>query len=861
MRCILTIVVLAVFFCIGGGDQAQCDQDTPSSVVETATGPAGLLELEQQDKITVRALRAWGRLPDQYVQLAQKLRQEAGLDLLGADLNTIKDWISKGNQGDATLAKMHDILTELAFFIEQGEHLEWTAAADETKLPAGALVRKSGQRWVHGSAQPATPASQLVAVPLGNAKQEETPPPQVIEPASVVVAESVSAEGEGFEFRISEQTSGTFRARLKVEGLQAAKVEDDPYFSRMLPQVLPDNPEIQQLERKFFEDRSSRLPVSEDSSAMGSSYDLNLGFAQVDTPIVIRVDAPEDPVIPPEKDGKSYKIVGKSFLYLKSSEASGDAEIEYSDDVEGELRWTPRLDASTGRLVGPRAVGVYMAYRINVLGPGGGDFGTLRHDYRRIGWVVIAMPGDLYVAGDVMYEVGKEEPATASQGTQVTVPGKLDFELPPYTMESKEVRVSDDMRHVAWVDGEKEGQKWVVVNGTPGKRYDDVKGYSMRFSSQGETFCFQAELGDKEIPVCNGVDGALFKDIETLTMSPDGGHILVAGEVAQDVSRVFLDGVQIRETSARVSKGILAVDGTAAWIESGRDPQTGAEFSHIVTSKGLEGPKYSAIYSDPVFTRNRAELYYIAAKEDGERFLVRNEEELKPTMGSGYEFTVTPDSASYAYVAPCGQSVECLIVNGKIGPEYSDIWSKPVFNADGTRYAYVGKKGDESFLVVDESEFNHGYGPVKAIMGLTFSPDGQRWAAAFRLTDEEYIVLADGKEIGRGSGSPRKIVFSPDGSRIAWLEKQKKSWRAYLDGKAGPEVREIYDDDPPQFSPDGRHLIYFYIDGEKKMHVADFGGEDRTHEIIPPRALFTASGVDYLAIDGNRLRRESLPLK
>lgn len=284
------------------------------------------------------------------------------------------------------------------------------------------------------------------------------------------------------------------------------------------------------------------------------------------------------------------------------------------------------------------------------------------------------------------------------------------------------------------------------------------------------------------------------------------------------------------------------------------------EFSRIVTSKGLVGAKYSATYSDPVFTQNRADLYYIAAREDGERFLVRNEEELKPTMGSGYEFIVTPDSAFYAYVAPCGEQVECLIVNGKIGPEYGDIWSKPIFNADGTRCAYVGKKGDDPFLVVDDKEFSHGYGSVKAIVDQTFSPDGRRWAAAFRLSTEEYVVLVDGKEIGRGSGSPRKVVFSPDGSRVAWLEKQKKSWRAYVDGKAGPEVREIYDEKPPQFSPDGRHLIYFYIDAAKKMHVADFGGEDRTHEIIPPHAIFTEAGIDYLAIDGNRLRRESLPL-
>ncbi len=309
-----------------------------------------------------------------------------------------------------------------------------------------------------------------------------------------------------------------------------------------------------------------------------------------------------------------------------------------------------------------------------------------------------------------------------------------------------------------------------------------------------------------------------------------------------------------------MSKGSLAFDGTAAWIESVHELQTGIKFSQVVTSKGQEGQKYSAIYSDLVFTQNRAELYYIAAKEEGERFLVRNEEELNPSMGSGYEFFVTPDSAFYAYVAPCGENVECMIVNGKIGPEYADISSKALFNVDGTRLGYVARKGNDSILVVDDQEFSHGYGPIKNIKGLTFSPDGRRWAAGFQLNGDAYLLLVDGKEIGRGSGSPRQIVFSPDGTKVAWLEKQKKSWKVFVDGQGGTSVREIYDEAPPQFSPDGRHLVYFYRDGEKKMHMAVFGGEDRTHDIIPPRAVFSGSAVDYLAIDGNHFRRESLSL-
>ena len=129
------------------------------------------------------------------------------------------------------------------------------------------------------------------------------------------------------------------------------------------------------------------------------------------------------------------------------------------------------------------------------------------------------------------------------------------------------------------------------------------------------------------------------------------------------------------------------------------------------------------------------------------------------------------------------------------------------------------------------------------------------------LGNDEYVIVVDGKEFARGQGSPRAIAFSPDGTRVAWLEKQKNSARAFLDGQAGPEYRDIYDQEPPQFSPDGRHLVYFAQDADKKFHIVVFGGASRMHEMIPPRATFFDGKAEYLAIDGNRIRRESIPLK
>lgn len=649
MRLHSMFLMLAVLLASATGN-AVFSREGLASALETATGPEGLLRMEQQGTITVRALRGWGRLPDKYVALAQRMRQEASLDLLGADLTRIRAWITQAEAGDAALVPHLDGLKELAGFMEGGEHLEWSPVQDVASLPEGALVRQDGKRWTRasGSASP------------------------VVEPAPVSAPPETVTQGR-------EAVS----APAAVEGV-------------------------------------------------------------------------ENPVLP-----------------------SGAA--------------TAGLGAS---------------------------------------W---AWP--------------------------VPAPERIDFDLPRSAIDEKNIRLSDDMRHIAWIEGEKKEKKRLVLNGLPGKWYDQIRIYNVLFTPQGESMCYQAELEDKEIAVCNGVEGPAFDQIETLAMTPDGKNVLVAGRVGQDLYRVFLNGAQIRETSATVSKAVFSPDARAAWIERGRDPQTGAEFARIVDSGGLEGRGYAAIHSDPMFTPDKAELYYIAAKEDELRYLVRNEEELLPTMGYGYKFSVTPDSSRFAYVSPCGENVKCMVINGKIGPEFTDIWDPARFSADGTRHGYEAKRGEEALLIVDDREVSHGYGSLKGVSGLTFSPDSKRWAAAFTFGEDEYAVLVDGKEIARRSGSPRKIVFSPDGSRVAWLEKQKDVWHALLDGQPGPDVREIFDEEPPQFSPDGENLVYFFRDQEDRIHLANFGKEERVHEIIAPRAVFTPGGIDYMAIDGTRFRRESIPIQ
>jgi hypothetical protein len=858
----------------------------PAGDVEIATGPDGLLQMEQQGKVTVRALRGWGRLPDKYVRLAQRMRQEAGLDLLGADLGQIRSW-----SADAALAQYGAELTELAGFMEGGEHLDWTPPAPGVSVPAGTLVRSAGVRWAQESDGPVavpgtTPdadAAAAVTAPVAEAAVPATvgaPEPSAPETPDAASEQPVAAAGapdqakapdqappsdegpgDGVEFPINYQVPGTYRVKLRVEGLK--NVRTDPWFKYAAPELMPDNPGILAREKAYFKERSNQLPDPGEAGDTNSPYDLVLGVATPDTPVVIRVEAPENPAITLSeqeiRDKVSYRVAGKSVLFQPFDEARGDAEIDLQKNPDS-VSWTPRLDPGTGRPVGPRAVGVYMAYLLKKY-VGDHELGVLKYQYHRIGWVLAAMPGDVYERSGSLYAVGSDEPLAGgdgSAGTPVQAAENFDFELPKFALDKGAIKLSDNLQHAAWVDGEKEGKKRMFVNGEPGPWHDDIKTYSMRFSPDGETFYYEAEVGEKVVPVRNGAQGPVFDDIETRALSEDGANLLVGGKTAK-MYRVFLNGNQIRETSNRVEKGVIGPDAKAAWIERGKDG-SGKDYAMTVTLEGVEGTRYAGIHSDIVRTQGRAGMWYVAEKEDGQRYLIRDTEELKPSMGSGYQFTVTPDGANYAYVAPVGQDEACMVVNGKIGPDFKKIWNTATFSADGSRHIYEARGDNEAFLVVDGEVVSHGFGPLKDVAAQTFSPDGSRWAAGFQLSDGEYVVVVDGKEVGRGSGKPRSIVFSPDGSRVAWLEKGKKTWRAYLDGEAGPEFREIYDDEPPQFSPDGKAFVYFARDKEKKMHIVVFGGEDKVHDIIPPRAVFGGDGLEYLAVDGTRFRRHALRL-
>lgn len=139
------LTACALMLCSGAAVQAQERLQVlgVDGVVERASGPAELIRLDSEGRITVRALRGFGQLPETYGKLALTLRG-MGVDLMAADAQQLRELIARAEGGD--LKTDPQPLRALLALIEQREYLEWTPvqAGEALEVGEGGLLRGAG---------------------------------------------------------------------------------------------------------------------------------------------------------------------------------------------------------------------------------------------------------------------------------------------------------------------------------------------------------------------------------------------------------------------------------------------------------------------------------------------------------------------------------------------------------------------------------------------------------------------------------------------------------------------------------------------------------------------------------------------
>lgn len=311
---------------------------------------------------------------------------------------------------------------------------------------------------------------------------------------------------------------------------------------------------------------------------------------------------------------------------------------------------------------------------------------------------------------------------------------------------------------------------------------------------------------------------------DTFYLSPDGRRFAAHGKTNKN-------------------KWVVVVDGKA-----------GPEFEEVVFSDHSKVPGVGQVFFSP----NSQHAVYEGHTRGGEEgWAVVLDGKAGPEFDLvDHRLQFSMDSEHLAYRAMRGRKW-FMVVDGKEGPEFLDMHD-PVFSLDSKHLAYRALTTENKCVVVLDGEarpaelegvkgscFSHWRSS-----GLSFSPDGQRFAYQFSRGHNKWAMMVDGKE-GIEFQEIRDPLFSPDGQHVAYrAQKGRDKWVMVLDGLPDPEF--AYVEEKWTFSSDGKHLAYKAKTGSNKWVVVLDGQPGPEFEKIPKGPFFSTAGsrLAYEVLEG-----------
>ena len=227
------------------------------------------------------------------------------------------------------------------------------------------------------------------------------------------------------------------------------------------------------------------------------------------------------------------------------------------------------------------------------------------------------------------------------------------------------------------------------------------------------------------------------------------------------------------------------------------------------------------------------------------------EEELLSPLGQGFTYVPSPAPVDLVTVGPAGSRM-AVYRDGRPGPKFDEIVvTEPtpeggggigvIFSRDGSRYAYVGRKGDQFSLIADGEEvlsgaFDRGN---NKITGVGFTPDNTLF---YRLRQETEPGSAPWRFVMGDQASPdvdqMQVMLSPAGHGYILLAQLRETRQPVFvrDGTVEETTATnfIYSHDGKLFTQEydaGSNEVVVRLEGEEV-----FRGDYMVQEIIPAPA-------------------------
>jgi hypothetical protein len=187
-----------------------------------------------------------------------------------------------------------------------------------------------------------------------------------------------------------------------------------------------------------------------------------------------------------------------------------------------------------------------------------------------------------------------------------------------------------------------------------------------------------------------------------------------------------------------------------------------------------------------------------------------------------------------------GRAVRAII-DGEPGPKFDGV-GRLAFSADNQHHAYLGRRADAAFLVID----SHLSVPYEIIADIVLAPTGFHWAILAKFEGGWHAIVDD--VAGPSFDSIDSPVFSFQGERVAYAASKGKNAFVVVDTQEGAAFEQIL---PASvvFDALGKHVAFAARRGHSWTVVVD-GREGKEYERTSAPVL-AGNSVAYVAERAN----------